>query len=55
MLRSEAERAFGRPVRSFDRRENSVVIVTLVFETGDEQITAEFVEDVLVRYSVASK
>jgi hypothetical protein len=55
MLRADAERAFGSPVSSSNRREGSVVVTTLVFLTDEERITAEFVEDVLFRYTVASK
>ena len=30
-------------------------VATLVFTRGDQKITAEFVEDILVRYTVVSK
>lgn len=55
MLRSEVERAYGTPAESSTRREGSLTVSTLVFVNGDERITAEFVEDVLVRYSITSK
>jgi hypothetical protein len=55
ITRSDAERLFGRPVESSDRREGSLAVSRVVFVSGDERITAEFVEDVLVRYTIASK
>ena len=55
MLREEAERAFGRPVERSEKREGSVLVTTLVFDVGDQRLTAAFVEDVLVRYTIASK
>ena len=55
MLRSEVERAFGRPREAADRREGTLQVTTLVFLSGDRRITTEFVEDVLVRYTITSK
>ena len=55
LLRGEAERAFGKPVSSSERREGGIVITTLVFDVGDQRVSAEFVEDVLVRYTITSK
>jgi hypothetical protein len=55
MPRTDAERAFGRPVQSSERREGTLVITTVVFDVGDQRITADFVEDVLVRYTLTSK
>jgi hypothetical protein len=55
LQRSEAERLFGRPVQSSDRREGSIVITTLTFVVGEQRIAAEFVEDVLVRYTISSR
>ncbi len=55
MTRSEAQRAYGKPVNSSERREGSVVITTLVFVSGEQRITAEFVEDVLVKYTMTSR
>jgi hypothetical protein len=55
MTRAEAERQFGRPVESSERREGSLAVSRAVFVSGDERITGEFVEDVLVRYTIASK
>ena len=55
LLRGEAERAFGKPASSSERREGGIVITTLVFDVGDQRVGAEFVEDVLVRYTITSK
>lgn len=55
MLRIDAERQFGRPVSVTERREGSLRVVTLVFSRGDSRITADFVEDVMIRYTVASR
>ena len=55
LLRGEAERAFGKPVSSTERREGGIVITTLVFDVADQRVTAEFVEDVLIRYTIVSK
>jgi len=55
MLRSEAERTFGRPVPSSERREGSLVVATLTFMIGEQRIAADFVEEVLVRYTITSK
>lgn len=55
MTRAEAERLFGRPVQSSERREGGLSITTLVFAIGEQRIAADFVEDVLVRYTITSK
>src|SRR5262245_4080839 len=55
MLRADAERMFGRPEKSSQKSLGEFTVVTLVFLSGEQRITADFVEDVLVRYSIASK
>ena len=55
MTREDAESAYGKPISSTDRREGSIVITVLVFVSGDQRINAEFVEDVLVRYTMTSR
>lgn len=55
MARADAERMFGRPVELSDRREGSLAVTRLVFVSGDQRIAAEFVEDVLVRYTITPK
>jgi hypothetical protein len=55
MTRAEAERELGAPVDSSARREGGLTVTTLVFVRSDRRITAEFVEDVLIRFAVASR
>jgi hypothetical protein len=55
MLREEAERAFGKPVERSEKHEGGVGVTTLIFDLGDQRLTAAFVEDVLVRYTISSK
>jgi hypothetical protein len=55
MTRGEAERAFGRPVEISARRDGGLAVTTLVFAAGDQRISADFVEDVLIRYTISSK
>jgi hypothetical protein len=52
LLRAEAERLLGRPVDSSERREGALRVLSLVFVRGNDRITAEFVEDVLIRYTI---
>jgi hypothetical protein len=55
MLRVDAERAFGTAVESSEHRDGNLVIRTLVFIVGEQRIAADFVEDVLVRYTITSQ
>jgi hypothetical protein len=55
MTRVEAEREFGRPLESSQRHDGELAVTTLVFDVGDQRLAAEFVEDVLVRYTITSK
>jgi hypothetical protein len=55
MTREEAELEFGRPVSEKERREGALSVTTLRFVGRDEQIMADFVEDVLVRFSMSSR
>jgi hypothetical protein len=55
MPRAEVERLCGAPVETSERRDGPLTTTTLVFLDGDQRITAQFVEDVLVRYSITSK
>ena len=54
MLRGEAEQAFGRPTDVSERREGNLLVVTMMFTTPRERIMAEFVEDVMIRYTIMS-
>lgn len=55
MLRASAEEAFGPPVETSARREGALSVITAVFLSGEQRIVAEFVEDVLIRYSIVSR
>jgi len=55
MSRVEAERALGMATEVSQRRQGDLTITTLLFLSGDEKITADFVEDVLVKYTISSK
>jgi hypothetical protein len=55
MTRAEAERDFGPPVNATQHREGGLVITTLRFVSRDQEITADFVEEVLVRFSMSSR
>jgi hypothetical protein len=55
LLRADVEREFGRPAQETPRREGTLNVVALVFYAGEQRVTAEFVEDVLVRYTIATR
>jgi hypothetical protein len=55
MLRADAEKLLGRAEKSSQKTLGEFTVVTLVFLSGEQRITADFIEDVLVRYSIASK
>jgi hypothetical protein len=55
LTRDETERLLGRPVRTTETRDGNLTVATLVFESDDQRVTAEFVEDLLVRYTITSK
>jgi len=55
LLRSDAERLFGRPASASERREGAISVATLVFNVGEQRVTAEFAEDVLIRYTIMSR
>jgi hypothetical protein len=54
MTAGEVEALLGEPVQSSERAEGALRIVTRTYRSGDGLVTAEFVEDVLFRYSVTS-
>lgn len=54
-LRAEVERSLGAPVESSERREGALRVVSLVFVRANERVTAEFVEDVLIRYTIVGR
>ena len=55
LSRAEAERLFGTPASSSERPEGGLTVTTLVFNMGDQKVTADFVDDVLIRYTIMSR
>ena len=47
MTRSEAERAFGRPIDSSVKEVAGLEVTTLIFNVGDQHLNADFVEQSL--------
>lgn len=54
MTAKEVEEQLGEPVRTSERSEGTLRVVTRSYRFGEGQVTAEFVEDVLFRYAVTS-
>lgn len=55
MTAAELEELLGAPMQTAERSEGSLRVVTRTYRFGGGRVTAEFVEDVLFRYSVASE
>jgi hypothetical protein len=55
MLLQEADAALGAPVASTERKEGSFKVVQRKYSSPMGQVTADFVEGVLVRYSLTSE
>jgi hypothetical protein len=55
MSREQVEGMFGKALQANDRSENGLTITSCVFEGRDERVQADFVNGVLVRYSVSSR
>jgi hypothetical protein len=54
MLMGEADAALGTPVKTSERQEGKLKVLTRTYATPDGQISAEFVEGVLIRYVMTS-
>ena len=54
MTAREVEALLAEPVEHAERAEGKLRVVTRTYRSGDGQVTAEFVEDVLFRYAVRS-
>lgn len=52
MLRLDADRLFGVPTDVSERTEGALSVTTATFFRGSERITAEFVEDVMIKYII---
>jgi hypothetical protein len=55
MTMAEVEQSLGTPEKTSTRPEGTLRVVTSIYTRGDQVITAEFVEGVLIKYSIASK
>ncbi len=55
MLAQEVDVQLGPPTASKDRREGSLKVQTRDYSTPEGRITGEFVEGVLIRYTVTSE
>jgi hypothetical protein len=55
MTAAELEEVLGPPMQTAERSEGSLRVVTRTYRFGGGQVTAEFVEDVLFRYSMTSE
>jgi hypothetical protein len=55
MTLADVEAALGRPEKTTERSEGTLKVVTATYSKDDQRIVAEFVEGVLIRYSISSK
>jgi hypothetical protein len=51
----EVEAMLGKAERATDRLEGTLKVTTATFTRDDQRIEAEFVEGVLIRYSISSR
>jgi hypothetical protein len=54
MLQADVDQLLGTPQRTSDRMEGRLKVSTRVYPTSAGRVTAEFVEGVLIRYSMTS-
>lgn len=55
LMIQDVDRMLGLPTRTTDRKEGTLDVQTREYRTPDGQVTAEFVEGVLVRYTMISE
>jgi len=55
MLQADVDRLLGTPEKSTDRAEGKLKVTTRVYSTKAGRVSAEFVEGVLIRYTVTSQ
>jgi hypothetical protein len=55
MLLADVEAVLGRPEKTTQRREGTLSVTSASYTSGDHVITADFVEGVLIKYSISSK
>jgi hypothetical protein len=54
MMLQDVNAMVGRPVTTAQRKEGTLNVQTLQYSTADGRITADFVEGVLIRYTITS-
>ena len=52
---ADLDTSLGQPIQTAERMEGGLRVITRTYRFGDGRITAEFVEDVLFRYSLTSE
>jgi hypothetical protein len=52
---ADLDASLGQPIQTAERTEGSLRVITRTYRFGDGRLTAEFVEDVLFRYSLTSE
>jgi hypothetical protein len=52
---ADLDASLGQPLQTAERTEGSLRVITRTYRFGDGRLTAEFVEDVLFRYSLTSE
>ena len=55
MTWDEAREALGDPEKTSERPEGRLTVRTAIYTRGDQRIEADFVEGVLIKYSISSK
>jgi hypothetical protein len=55
MTWDDARDALGEPEKTSDRMEGRLKVTTATYSRGDQRIEADFVEGVLIKYSISSK
>lgn len=55
MTLQQVAEMFGEPEKSADRMEGRLTVTTVTFTRADHRLEAEFVEGVLIKYSLSSK
>jgi hypothetical protein len=52
---ADVQELFGKPDKTTERMEGTLRVVTATYTHDDQRVTAEFVEGVVVRYSITSR
>jgi hypothetical protein len=55
LLAADVDQLLGEPFRRTSRKEGTLLVMTRTYDTRSGRIVAEFVEDVLFRYTITSR